>query len=156
MSISEFLAAIGGLGGLVAGVSLISIIELVSFVVFKVIKKIATRKSAVHPDTASKVFTLLNQKHTLYKLTEYIIEFIKASNIHGIGFVINKDLKLIVRIFWAIIVFISTLSCGFLIKDSIDNSEQHPYTVAVDERIWKVGEVKVKVNFEIENLLKSS
>ena len=139
----DFIASIGGLIGLIAGVSLISLIEFVYFIAFKVCEKLTSRRrtTKVHPFNNNRTVNV-NQDHVLYQFSKYFFEFMKETSIHGLVYTTDKKQKLIGRIFWAIIVLLSTIACGILIKDTIRRTELNPSSLVFDDKVWKVDEVK--------------
>lgn len=147
LSFSDYLASIGGLIGLIAGISVISLIEffyhfVVFLLSFRPSKKLFFR---IHPAEAERNAAnvpSINQNHVLYHCSKYFYEFIKESSVHGLIYTTNKDEKVIGRIFWTTIVVFSSIICVFLIKDNLNHAELNPVAFQIDDKIWKVEEVK--------------
>jgi hypothetical protein len=120
VSFSDYLASIGGLVGLIAGISVISLIDIFYNLIvfcfnFRPSKRLFRR---VRPTMADESATenVLNEDHVIYQCSKYFFEFIRQSSVHGLIYTTKKDEHVVGRIFWIVFVFVSALSCTFLIR----------------------------------------
>lgn len=145
---SDFLASVGGLIGLLAGASFISLIEILYFLLFNACKQIlgVTTTAEIAPQSARtpqrKVVTAWREESVLHRFSDYFLEFLNKSSVHGVNHVVSGNHKAIGKSLWGIILLISLFTCGFLIKDNLKNSELNPVAFEVDEKLWNVEEVK--------------
>jgi Amiloride-sensitive sodium channel len=160
INFSDYLASLGGLIGLIAGISVISLVEFCYHLVILLFEK---RPTKIEPEALEEVDEALeqveietelrvdqtvpeknavNQDHALYYCSKYFFEFIKETSVHGLSYTAKKDVKIVGRIFWNLIVVCSTICCVILTKDSLSHAELNPITFGIDEKVWKVEEVK--------------
>lgn len=89
-------------------------------------------------------------------------QFSENTSIHGMKFIGNRDLHLIDRIFWSILVF-TAISCIISISISLSNKfSQSPMSTVVESTIYPVAEIPypsiticIKNRFNAERVKKS-
>jgi Amiloride-sensitive sodium channel len=133
--------------GLIAGISVLSFVEFLYhfaayFFTFLSPKRIIIQVQPFNQEKRQKKVTV-NQEHALYHFSKYFTEYIKKSSIHGLVYTTKKDRKVVERIFWTIIVIISTIVCGFLIAENLNHSELNPIVFEIDEKVWNLEEVVI-------------
>lgn len=144
MSFSKFLAYIGGLFGLIAGVSMISFVEFFYFFVCKLYhrKSINQIDPNIFDRKTDKAPGSLNQDNIIYQFYKYFSEFSMETSIHGLIYTASKDQSVVIRVFWIIVMLLSTVTCGLLIQDNLKHAELNPVAFGIDEKLWSVDEVE--------------
>lgn len=127
--------------GLIAGISVISLIELIYHLMSAFIsKKICSKTNRVSPEN-NRTKLIVNDSHVLYQFSKYFVRFIKASSIHGIVFITERDRSRSGKLFWFVIMLISFGACSYLINDAKNHAELNPISFSIDENIWNVEDV---------------
>lgn len=133
--------------GLFAGVSVISIIEvgfLIFLTAFAKFMKFSNRNKIQAIDLTQMPLpkiVAVNREHVLYQCSVLFYKFISKSDIDGLHYIADKNKKLIERIFWAVVVSISTIFCSISIFDITKHSELNPIEFAIDDKIWTLEDV---------------
>lgn len=139
---SEFLASIGGLMGLIAGVSVISVIEFFYHFLSHLFPLGRNRK--ITPEATNKLRNrnrAVNENHVLYQFSKYVVEFVRASSIHGVPLTTGRNRSRLQKLFWSLIVLFSIGACSYLINDARNLAELNPIAFGIDENIWNVKDV---------------
>lgn len=129
--------------GLIARISIISLIELVYQMSRMLLSVMCSRNKKVSPMAVQNKRTklIINDNHALYQFSKYILEFVKASSIHGISFTIGSNRSRIEKLFWFIAVLASVGACSYLINNAKNQVELNPVSFGIDEHIWNVDDV---------------
>lgn len=146
------MASVGGLLGLIAGLSAISFVEL-AFHLIRLLIKIFSGGARVYPDDRQDNVLpsfrrrqfLVNRDHVPYKCSNFVMEYMKASSIHGFSYIINRRTSLIEKTFvWLSCVVASAVFCIIFIVDTVKNAELNPIIFKIDNKFWSVEKVSLK------------
>lgn len=120
---------------LLAGISVLSVIEVCYQIV-----KLHTGKTNVNFITVGGNQTSrTDENHALYLWSKYFGEFIKKSDIHGLGYTQNQSKY--GKIFWTILVLLSAAVSSIFILDIQKHAETSPVLTKIDSKIWTLDDV---------------
>jgi Amiloride-sensitive sodium channel len=138
---TDFLANCGGLMGLCLGVSVISLFEIVYFCTLRLWFNLSSNK--IHDRGQSVVLEEPNSRSTgLLKLTKDLFaDYSKKTTIQGIKYVANGKLSQIERLWWVVVVVISTICCGTLISDVFKRYDENPVIISFENQETPVSQV---------------
>lgn len=139
--------------GLLAGISVFSIIEL-GLTILKWLR-FAACNSKIAPETVwrprpRKEFSV-NKEHIFYHLAQNFGKLLKESNVHGVHYTTNKNLRAIERTFWFITITVLLAFCSVLVFDSLKELQSNSVIFEIDEQTWNVEDVR---NLSFDNNVK--
>jgi Amiloride-sensitive sodium channel len=138
---TDFLANCGGILGLCLGVSVMSLFEIVYFCTIRLWFNMR-RSESDDQDQAMELQITANQTNGMIKLTKDLIaDYSSRTTIQGIKYVADNNLLVIERLWWGMIVVISTICCGSLITDAVRQYDQSPVIVSYANEDTSVSEV---------------
>ena len=142
--VSDFLGSCGGLMGLIAGISVISIVECCFLFISIFFTNETVKINPSFEGLPSPRPFLVNHDHIFYHFAKFFTEFMSKSSIHGLHSATDKKSSKMNKLFWLIVVAVSSVFCSWAIFDSVRHAELNPIVIGVDENFWKIEDVSTK------------
>lgn len=138
---SDFLSNVGGFLGLLVGISILSIFEILYHIAAIKLKN----KQQVHPVGQRSTLTAWAvEEHPLFQLMKYSTNYLKASDMLGMGYMQNQTIGRAGRFFWALLVILSLTICTILVIDLNHHAEKSPIITRIDSKMQTLDEVSKK------------
>ncbi|KAJ2952351.1 hypothetical protein O0L34_g4636 [Tuta absoluta] len=151
--VTEFMANCGGLLGLFLGFSFLSLVEIFYFAtisgVFGGDIVTPTKTTVAVITTAEQVVKTYGdvclrksrRKRQKLLMLELLYEYAKNTTLHGLGYIVEKGLHYVERVFWFVTFFLSLAMCFLLIRNVWAKWITSPVIVSFSEKFVSVGDV---------------
>jgi Amiloride-sensitive sodium channel len=153
----DFLATCGGLLGLFLGVSVISLSELMYFCTIRLYMNMQLSEELDHGRTELvEEFQrpyVSKTRRCLKLLKQLMADYFDKTTIQGVNYLAEAKLSVAERLWWAIVVALSTFCCGSLISNIIRQYEQSPVIISYANEETPISEVSKKI---LKNLKSSA
>jgi Amiloride-sensitive sodium channel len=143
--VTDFLATCGGLLGLFLGVSVISFLEIAYFCTIGLYSKLRVAKRVDVGQTVpvKKIQdAYLKKSKRCYKLLKDLTtDYFTKTTIQGFNYVSVEGLSWIERVWWAVVIALSTFCCSLLISSIIKQYEKSPVVISYANEETSISEV---------------
>jgi Amiloride-sensitive sodium channel len=151
---TDFLATCGGLLGLFLGVSVISLLEIAYFCTVGLFSKLKVNKIVDDGQTVPveyfQDFYVKKSKRCFKLLKDLMADYFTKTTIQGFNYVSAERLSWIERVWWAVVIALSTLCCSFLISSIIKQYEKSPVVISYANEETSISEVTSSL-FNVES-----
>jgi Amiloride-sensitive sodium channel len=142
---TDFLATCGGLLGLFLGVSVISLLEIAYFCTIGLFSKLRVAKRVDDGQTVPveyfKDFYVKKSKRCYKLLKDLMADYFSKTTIQGFNYVSSEELSWIERVWWAVVIALSTFCCSLLISSIIKQYEKSPIVISYANEETPIFEV---------------
>jgi Amiloride-sensitive sodium channel len=151
---TDFLATCGGLLGLFLGVSLVSLLEIAYFCTIGLFSKLRVAKRVDAGQTVPveyfKDFYVKKSKRCYKLLKDLMADYFTKTTIQGFNYVSAEGLSWIERVWWAVVIALSTFCCSLLISSIIKQYEKSPVVISYANEETSISEVTSSL-FNVES-----